>query len=118
MSFFERLFGAGSTAQLSATEYKNRFVEGKEAHLLVDVRTPQEYIAGYIPGAVNIPLQELSQKIDHLPKDKPVILYCRSGSRSHSAASLLGRLGYTDVYDLGGIHHWTSAGYPIKTGRK
>lgn len=117
MGFLSRMFGAGSPV-LSTTEYKSRFVDGKEAHLLVDVRTPEEFAMGYIPGAINIPLQDLNQKLDRLPKDKPVILYCRSGSRSAHAAAMLGRLGYTNIQDLGGIHHWASAGYPIKTGRK
>lgn len=117
MDILSRLFGGGS-AVLSATDYKSRYVDGKEEHVLVDVRTPEEFASGHIPGALNIPLQELGQKTDRLAKDKALILYCRSGSRSAHAAGMLGRLGYTNVQDLGGIYHWTSAGYPIKTGRK
>ena len=54
------------------------------------------------PGAINISVQELNGKLNKIPKDKPVVVYCRSGSRSSQAARTLLGAGYTDVYDLGG----------------
>ncbi len=74
---------------------------------LVDVRTPDEFTAGHIPGAVNIPLQELEHRMRELePKEQPVVVYCRSGSRSGSAARLLESAGYRAVFDLGPISRW------------
>ena len=57
--------------------------------LIVDVRTPEEYRAGRVPGAVNLPVEEVARWADTLPKDKPVYLYCRSGNRSRQAAEYL-----------------------------
>ncbi|MFS0838844.1 rhodanese-like domain-containing protein [Paenibacillus sp. 1P03SA] len=75
--------------------------------LLVDVREPHEYKSGHIPGAKNIPLSGLSQKMSELPKDRDIFLYCRSGMRSSQAAKLLGRAGFTKLSHLkGGINIW------------
>ncbi len=68
---------------------------------LVDVRTPGEYASGHVSGAKNIPVQELAGRMDEIPKDRPVVLYCRSGMRSAKAAGMLTAKGYEDVYDVG-----------------
>ncbi len=117
MGFFTRIFGGGSagTARLTGTEYKARFLDGKEAHQLIDVRTPEEFATGHIPGAVNINLKNLGRNMDRLPRDRPIVLYCRSGARSANAASMLRQAGFTDIYDLGGIISWAASGYPVKT---
>jgi phage shock protein E len=74
---------------------------------LVDVRTPQEFAAGHIPGAVNMPVQDLERRMGELVgKDRPIVLYCRSGARSSQAAQLLARAGYTAVHDLGSMGRW------------
>jgi rhodanese-related sulfurtransferase len=74
---------------------------------LVDVRTPQEFAAGHIPGAVNIPVQELERRMSELePKDEPIVVYCQSGSRSSYAARMLGNAGYSSVHDLGPMRRW------------
>ena len=117
MSFLNRFFGghqAASHPVIQPAEYKSRFVDGKQAHTLVDVRTPGEFAGGYIPGAVNIALQELNQRLNKIPKEKPVVVYCRSGNRSASAAQALLQAGYSEVYDLGGIIEWSRQGMPIK----
>ena len=74
--------------------------------VLLDVRTPEEFSAGHIPGSQNVPLDALGRSA--LPEDPgtPLFLYCLSGARSRYAAALLRRAGYTDVTDLGGIHHY------------
>ena len=74
------------------------------AHL-VDVRTPQEYARDALPGAVNVPLQNLLAGIQQLEKDKPIILYCASGARSQQAAQALGIFGHASVHDLGGLRN-------------
>ena len=75
--------------------------------LLLDVRTPGEYAGGHIPGAQNLPLQALEGIASVAPaRDTPLFLYCRSGARSGQAASLLQRMGYTKVTNIGGIIHY------------
>jgi rhodanese-related sulfurtransferase len=117
MSFLSRLFGGQSTANhpvILPADYKTRFIDGKEKHTLVDVRTAEEYKSGYIPGAINIAVQELNGKLNKIPKDKPVVVYCRSGSRSAHAVQSLLAAGYTDVYDLGGLFEWSRQGGSLK----
>ncbi len=72
--------------------------------VLIDVRTPEEYAGGRIPGGKNIPLQRLDA-IDSAvkSKDTPIFVYCLSGARSRQAASMLKGRGYTNVQNIGGI---------------
>ncbi|MFA5007039.1 MAG: rhodanese-like domain-containing protein [Candidatus Izemoplasmatales bacterium] len=78
------------------------------AVVLVDVRTPEEYAAGHIPGALLIPLSDLEDDAAAMlpDKDAEIIVYCRSGNRSAQAADLLDGLGYARIYDMGGIIDW------------
>ncbi|MGD3110199.1 MBL fold metallo-hydrolase [Streptomyces sp. YGL11-2] len=69
---------------------------------LIDVRNPAEYAAGALPGARNIPLAALPDRIDELDPDRPVVLYCRSGNRSVIAAALLEARGFDEVSDVAG----------------
>lgn len=79
----------------------------KEGATLVDVRSAAEFANGHIPGAVNVPLQEIGAKVKKLgPKDKAVVLYCASGTRSSMARSLLKNLGFTQVFNLGAMSRW------------
>lgn len=87
---------------------------------LIDVREPEEYAAGCLPGAVNIPRGVLEFRIDGHPqiqgrRDGEVILYCQSGGRSALAAEALGKLGFTRVVSLaGGYKGWSDAGLPTQ----
>jgi phage shock protein E len=75
---------------------------------LVDVRTPGEFASGHIPGALNVPLQELETRLSELgDKAGPVVVYCASGMRSASARGILRRAGYLQVHDLGAMRRWT-----------
>jgi rhodanese-related sulfurtransferase len=94
--------------------YVRQFKEPGAAHALIDVRTPEEYASGRIAGAVNISLQELPARLSEVPKDRPVVLYCRSGNRSAQAMDVLKASGYTNIYDMGGIIAWQSAGLPVE----
>lgn len=79
----------------------------KIGSILLDVRTPEEYRSGHIPGSRNIPLQDLEQADTVLKdKDAPLYLYCQSGVRSSMAAALLRSMGFTQVSDMGGISGW------------
>jgi len=69
---------------------------------VLDVRTPEEFAGGSVPGAVNLPVQDLAARLAEVPKGKPVVVFCRSGGRSASAARLLRAEGWT-VHDVGPI---------------
>ncbi|MHB1315170.1 MAG: rhodanese-like domain-containing protein [Christensenellales bacterium] len=89
----------------------------KEGVLLVDVRTPEEYAEGHIPGSILLPSEEITKGnfASVLPdKEAVTIVYCRSGRRSAIAAAELAKAGYTNVYDLGGIIDWP---YETVTGK-
>lgn len=94
MSFF-RLFDRPDMAQ-GLQEYQTT-----PGACLLDVRTPQEYREGHIPGSQNLPLDVLDRL--EVPQDTPLFVYCHSGARSRHAAAVLGQMGYARVRDLGGI---------------
>lgn len=74
---------------------------------LVDVRTAEEFAAGHLPGAINVPLSELAKRANGLvPKEAPVVVYCSSGMRSRLAKTALVKRGFTAVYDLGAMSRW------------
>ena len=74
----------------------------KNGAQIIDVRTPGEFKAGHIRGAVNIPLQTISSQLERIKRDKPVITCCASGMRSASAKSILKSSGFEEVYNGGG----------------
>lgn len=84
-------------------------MSSNENYLIVDVRTPSEYAEGHIPGAVNVPNEEIKDKMpEGLPdKDQILLLYCRTGIRSREAAGKLAGIGYTKVNEFGRINSWT-----------
>lgn len=100
------------SGRIDAAEYNQQFKDGSD-HLLIDVRTPEEYASGHIAGAINISVQTLPDRLDEIPVDQPIVVYCRTGNRSASATDILVNAGYSPVYDLGGIQDWISAGYPV-----
>lgn len=105
---------SAATQKISPQNYVSEYVDGGETHLLVDVRTPQEFAEGHIAGSVNIPLQDLTARMSEIPKDTNAVIYCRSGNRSGQAMQILANAGYTKIYDLGGVIAWTGAGYPLQ----
>jgi hydroxyacylglutathione hydrolase len=82
---------------------------------VLDVRGVGEWQAGHVPDVSNIPLGYLRERIDEVPKDRPVVVYCQGGGRSAIAASLLAAHGITNVLNLqGGMTGWTAAGNPVE----
>ena len=77
-------------------------------YVLLDVRTEEEFLTGYIPGAINIPNETIGDgDIPWLKdKDQLILVYCRSGNRSVEASKKLVKLGYTNVVEIGGIQQW------------
>jgi rhodanese-related sulfurtransferase len=85
---------------------------------ILDVREQSEWDEFHMPGATLIPLGTLPSKLASVPKDKPVVVVCRSGNRSQSGRDILLNAGYTNVTSMsGGMLAWQSAGLPIAKGR-
>ena len=97
-----------SYTQISQDEAK-QMMQQDDGHVIVDVRRPDEFAAGHIPGAICIPNETIgSDQPEELPDLAQVILvYCRSGNRSKQAAQKLFDMGYINVYEFGGINDWT-----------
>jgi rhodanese-related sulfurtransferase len=84
---------------------------------ILDVRQPEEWAAGHIPGATLIPLGDLPSRAAEVPKDRQVVVVCRSGNRSAKGRDILLGAGYPSVTSMaGGMNDWTAAGYPTESG--
>ncbi|WP_409254358.1 rhodanese-like domain-containing protein [Bacillus sp. SCS-153A] len=87
---------------------EDEFRAGYRKAQLIDVREPNEFEAGHILGARNIPLSQLKQRKQEIRNDQPVYLYCQSGMRSGRAAQMLRRQGHRDLHHLqGGFKKWS-----------
>lgn len=96
------MFGKEITGQ------EARKIIEEQKGILLDIRTKEEYEEKHIEGCKFIPLNVLGHEVESEIEayDTPIILYCRSGQRTKMAAVILRELGYTDIYDLGGMHNW------------
>jgi len=89
----------------------------EEGAFILDVRQPEEWEAGHIPGATLIPLGELPDRMDEVPVDQKVVVVCRSGNRSAQATQFLRQNGYHLVTSMaGGMNQWAAANYEFVTG--
>ncbi|MCH3963662.1 MAG: rhodanese-like domain-containing protein [Clostridium sp.] len=85
-----------------------KLLDRKYNFLLIDVRTPEEYSEGHIPGSKNIPLQEFENIIKKMDINfnTDIVVYCRSGIRASNACDILNKLGFKSIYNFGGIYNW------------
>ncbi len=99
MSMLEKLLGwmTAGPDRITVEEGQSRVGQGA---VLLDVRTPGEFASGHLPGALNIPVGDLPNRLAELPENQGVVLYCASGARSGRAASFLRERGY-EVGDMG-----------------
>ncbi len=98
---------SGSYQQISQEEAKE-MMDTQEV-VVLDVREQDEYDSGHIPGAVLLPVGTINEETAsaEIPeKDDTVLVYCRSGNRSKTASAALAELGYTNIYEFGGINTW------------
>ena len=104
----ESSFSAGSYTQITPEEAVRMMAED-DGHVIVDVRRQDEFDSGHIPGAICIPNESIvDQEPKELPdKDQIILIYCRSGRRSKEASQKLYDMGYTRIYEFGGILDWT-----------
>ncbi|HEX6247930.1 MAG TPA: rhodanese-like domain-containing protein [Nocardioidaceae bacterium] len=82
----------------------------------IDVRTPGEYLAGHVPGARLMPMDEVFARTHELPRNAPVFVVCATGNRSLTIADMLHRQGFDARSVAGGTASWESAGYPVVRG--
>lgn len=100
--------GGAGYKQISQDEAM-RIMQEETGYLIVDVRRPDEFAEGHIEGAINVPNEEIAdEELEELPdKDQLLLVYCRTGRRSKEASEKLAGIGYTNVYEFGGIATWT-----------
>lgn len=104
---FENIF-TKSYEDLSGTAFKNAYLMNKENAVLLDVRTPAEFMSGTIPGAKNLDIMsyDFHEAISKLDKSKTYFVFCRSGNRSAQACSMMSKLGFKAYNLAGGIGAW------------
>lgn len=82
--------------------------------VVLDVREDYEYAEGHVPGAVLLPLGQIPNRLNDIPKDKTVLVVCRSGNRSNQATQFLREQGFDNVHNMtGGMNSWQQAGYEM-----
>ena len=98
---------ANSYRQISMDEAV-KMMKNEKNYIILDVRRPDEYAEGHIPGAINVPNEEIgTANISELPdKSQLILVYCRSGRRSKKASEKLAALGYTNIVEFGGIQDY------------
>ena len=100
---------ASSDAYQHISQEKAKEMMDTQEVIILDVREQDEYDSGHIPGAVLLPVGSIDEDTatEVIPeKDSTVLVYCRSGNRSKTASSALAELGYTNIYEFGGINTW------------
>lgn len=115
--------GGGSDTATAAgieTVAAERFAEiiddAPDGLVILDIRTPEEFAAGHIAGAINIDYYQADFRVrlDALDRDVPYAFYCRSGNRSSDTRMMMQELGFLEAYELGGgVVSWDQAGYPL-----
>lgn len=102
-----------SYQEITAEEYQSQF--NRIDHTLVDVHEPEEFVQVHLPGAVNIPLNDILLRAGEIPAEKPVVLVCARGNRSAVAAEALSMSGYSALYNLeDGTIGWMFKGLPVE----
>jgi rhodanese-related sulfurtransferase len=85
--------------------------------LLIDVRQPEEWVQGHVPGSALIPIDDLPSRLRELPRDRTIVVVCHSGKRSRFGRDVLLKAGFTQVASMsGGLAQWEAQGQPIVTG--
>lgn len=93
------------------------FAKYEQGVFLLDVRTQEEWDSFHAPDTTLIPLDQLPDRVNELPKDQEIVVICRSGNRSQEGRDILLKAGFTNVSSMaGGLNEWRSAGYPTVSG--
>lgn len=111
---------AGETTNSAPKEISvaEAFAKYEQGVFLLDVRTREEWEDFHAPNTTLIPLDELADRVDELPKDQEIVVVCRSGNRSQAGRDILLDAGFSNVTSMtGGLGDWRSAGYPVVSGQ-
>ena len=112
--FLPRGDSASLPKEISVVQAKEKYDAGA---FVLDVRQPEEWNETHVPGTTLIPLGELESRVNELPKDKEIVVICRSGNRSQEGRDILLNAGFESVTSVaGGVNQWKAAGYPTVTG--
>lgn len=104
--------GGGPPANVSVDKAYSMYQDGA---FVLDVRTVEEWNEFHAPGTTLIPLDELASRVNELPRDRQIVVVCRSGNRSQQGRDILLDAGFTQVTSMdGGLNAWRSSGYPIE----
>lgn len=114
--------GAANQAALAAMDNQPSEITTAEAYsmymdgaFVLDVREQSEWDEYHIPGTTLIPLNELASRVGEVPRDRPIVVVCRSGNRSQEGGAILLDAGFSQVVSLaGGLKGWAAAGYPTE----
>ena len=105
--------GGGGTALARDISVEEAYQMYQQGTLVVDVRTQQEWDEYHIPNTTLIPLDELPNRLNELPKDKEIVVICHSGNRSKQGRDILRNAGYNAASTNGGLLAWIDKGYPL-----
>ncbi len=102
------LSSCGASYKQISQDEAMQMMQEQTGYLIVDVRRPDEFAESHIAGAINVPNEEITDEMPELlpDKDQLLLIYCRSGNRSKEASQKLADIGYTNVYEFGGINTW------------
>jgi rhodanese-related sulfurtransferase len=115
MSFIRNMFGPGVPAV--TVQEAAALQDDGEGALIIDVREANEYAQGRAGGAVLLPLGQLNNRFSELPRDRKLLMVCRTGGRSSNATQFLVSQGYDNVVNVtGGMVAWHNAGLPMESG--
>ena len=95
-----------NTYNTSTQDKAKEMMKEESDYIILDVRTKEEYEEKHIEDAINIPLDEIEETTELKDKEQVIFVYCKSGNRSKQASEILANLGYTNIYDIGGISTW------------
>ena len=102
----------GHFRSINIDTYREHFQP--DDHTLVDVREPEEWVRGHVPGAVHIPMNSIPERFGEIPLDKPVVVVCAHGQRSMMVSQYLLGIGFPEVYNLEeGTHGWMMRRFPL-----
>lgn len=107
-------------APLMTASELGRALASESPPLVLDVRSPQEYVQGHLAGALNVPLEALRDRLGEIPFGRPIVIHCRSGARSHVALRILAQHGHAPIYNLTGgyLSMALEGGLPLKSSAK
>ena len=111
------LFGSANSGKLPAEiSVQEAYQKYQQGVFLLDVREPEEWNEYHVPNTMLIPLGELASRLAELPKDREIVVVCRSGNRSQEGRDILLQAGFNATSMAGGLKTWSSMGYPTVSG--